>query len=132
MSGGTSSAHPGSECLFSALAKRSPDAIVLQGTQQTWRASELLSAVDHLAARIAGTDRLALILETVAAADRGGPFVRRLVAWVPPGPAEALVLQAAAGQGGLRRHAMRELKDCSPPSPRFAGRRVTVPTAEWS
>jgi hypothetical protein len=85
-----------------------------------------------VAARIAGTDRLALILETVAAADRGGPFVRRLVAWVPPGPAEAMVLQAAAGQGGLRRHAMRELKDCSPPSPRFAGRRVTVPTAEWS
>jgi hypothetical protein len=62
MSGGTSSAHLGSECLFAALAKRSPDAIVLQGaTQQTWRASELLSAVDHLAARIAGTRVLAVL-----------------------------------------------------------------------
>ena len=61
MSGGTSPAHAGSECLFAALARRSPDAIVLQGTRQTWRASELLSAVDDLAARIAGTRILAVL-----------------------------------------------------------------------
>jgi long-chain acyl-CoA synthetase len=61
MSGGTSPAHAGSECLFAALARRSPDAIVLQGTRQTWRAAELLSAVDDLAARIAGTRVLAVL-----------------------------------------------------------------------
>ncbi|MBK7676294.1 AMP-binding protein [Accumulibacter sp.] len=61
MSGGSSPAHAGSEYLFAALAKRSPDAIVLQGTRQTWRASELLSAVDDLAARIAGTRVLAVL-----------------------------------------------------------------------
>ncbi len=85
-----------------------------------------------VAARIAGTDRLALILETVAPAERGGPFIRRLIAWVPPGPAEAMVLQAAARQGGLRRHAMRELRDCSQPSPRFTGRRSLAPTSSRS
>lgn len=85
-----------------------------------------------VAARIAGTDRLALILETVAPDAHGGPFIRRLVAWVPPGPAEAMVLQAAARQGGLRRHAMRELRDCSQPSPRFTGRRVIAPTSARS
>ncbi|MEZ4269647.1 MAG: hypothetical protein R3F39_25080 [Myxococcota bacterium] len=85
-----------------------------------------------IAARIAGTDRIALILETIAPTRQGGPFTRRLVTWVPQGPAEAMVLQAAANQGGLRRHAMRELKGCPQPSPRFTGRRVLAQTCERS
>lgn len=51
------------ELLFAALAARAPDEVVLQGTSQTWRAAELLSAVDLVAGRLTGSRVLAVLAE---------------------------------------------------------------------
>ncbi|MCB9730128.1 MAG: hypothetical protein H6744_12550 [Deltaproteobacteria bacterium] len=77
-----------------------------------------------IAARIAGTDRLALIRESPRASGGKAVIERQFLTWVPPGPAETMVLHAAARHGGLRRHATRELVGCTPPVPRFPGRRT--------
>jgi long-chain acyl-CoA synthetase len=55
--------HAGSEALFAALARRPPAAVVLQGTRQTWRAADLLAAVDDLAERLAGTRVVAVLAD---------------------------------------------------------------------
>jgi long-chain acyl-CoA synthetase len=55
--------HAGSEALFAALARRPPDAVVLQGTRQTWRAGDLLAAIDDLAERLAGTRVVAVLAD---------------------------------------------------------------------
>jgi long-chain acyl-CoA synthetase len=49
--------------LFDALSARPPDAIVLRGDSQTWRAAELQSAVDSLAGSLAGTRVLAVLAD---------------------------------------------------------------------
>ena len=51
------------ESLFAALAACPPEAFVLHGTTQSWRAGDLCSAVDALAARLAGTRVLAVLAD---------------------------------------------------------------------
>jgi hypothetical protein len=75
-----------------------------------------------VAARIAGTDRIALVQEHLAPGQAGGPFHRRLLLWVPPGPPEQMVLHAVASQGNLQRFALRELTSGARPTPRFPRR----------
>ncbi len=49
--------------LFDALSARRPDAVVLRGDSQTWRAAELPSAVDSLACGLTGTRVLAVLAD---------------------------------------------------------------------
>lgn len=51
------------DLLFAALAARAPDEVVLQGTTQTWRAAELLSAIELLASRLAASRVLAVLAD---------------------------------------------------------------------
>ncbi len=51
------------ECLFSALAARAPDAVVLRGGSETWTAAEVLAQVATLAARLAGCRVLAVLAD---------------------------------------------------------------------
>jgi long-chain acyl-CoA synthetase len=51
------------DLLFAALAARAPDEVVLQGTTQTWRAAELLSAIELLAGRLAASRVLAVLAD---------------------------------------------------------------------
>lgn len=57
------SPQDGVSLLFAALAERAPDDLVLRGTRQTWRAAELLAAIDHLAATLSGTRVLAVLAD---------------------------------------------------------------------
>ena len=51
------------ERLFSALAARPSDALVLDGETQSWRAGALLAAIDELAGQLAGSQCLAVLAD---------------------------------------------------------------------
>lgn len=55
------------EILFAALAERASDDVVLRGPTQTWRAGDLCSAIDDLAARLTGTRVLAVLADNAPA-----------------------------------------------------------------